>query len=108
VEKVEHKAVELKVVDAGPTVKHSITIQVMTDGQIKVESYTVEETQGGTPIQRPMTVGRERGLIRDALDAVNDQAVAMMCSAFIDNALKQKIQPNGFRSTSVGKFLLGK
>lgn len=91
-----------------PAVNQSIHIEVKSDGSVTVDSFTHEMTEGGTEVKKPMNFGQEKKILRAVMDSRQDELVAILCAQFIDNALKQKIQPHGFRSTTVGKFLLGK
>lgn len=100
--------VPVKPVPVGPKLVHSISIEVWSNDNVKVESKTYGTTEGGTEVSHDMTFGKEKSILRDVMDSRQDQLVSILCANFIDNALKQKIQPNGFRQTSVGKFLLGK
>ncbi len=91
-----------------PKVKHSILIEVLDSGETKVESVSYASTEGGTDVRQPMNFGTEKKILRGVLDARQDELVAILCAQFIDNALKQKIQPVGWRSSTVGKLLTGK
>lgn len=89
--------------------KSYILIEIGNDDRIRFESFNFKKAEGAdVSVRVPMTIREKRSLLRDTLDFVNDQTMAEFCSIYIDNLMKQQIQPNGFRKKSMFDFLKGK